>query len=142
MTSTASTAVSMRSEARRSGLRSGPYRHAVADTIIRLIFAAGLSLQNAAGLITNPEVRWRIEAAVSELDEVIRETRNVVFQKAQDSDSRGPSQDILDLSAQLATTASVHISGRFGDAPAATDLAEDPQLDRRARYPHQRGCSC
>lgn len=45
----------------------------------------------AAGLITNPEVRWRIEAAVSELDEVIRETRNVVFQKAQDSVASGGS---------------------------------------------------
>jgi hypothetical protein len=47
------------------------------DTVIRRIFAAGLILQSAAELITNPEVRWRIEAAVSELDEVFRGTRNV-----------------------------------------------------------------
>lgn len=69
------------------------------DTIIRRVFAAGLSLQSAAALTADREVRWRIEAAVSELDQVLCEIRNVVFQDAQHRDGRGLSQDIADLAA-------------------------------------------
>ncbi len=88
----------------------------VQDTIIRRVFAAGLSLESAAGLTANPEVRSRIEAAVSELDQAIGEIRNAVFQDAQHPDSRRLSQDIMDLGGQPATTASVPISGPVGNA--------------------------
>lgn len=86
------------------------------DIIVRRVFAAGLSLESAAGLATNPEVRGRIEAAVSELDQVIREIRSAVFQDAQHPAIRGLSQDSLDLADQVATTASVRISGQAGSA--------------------------
>ena len=93
------------------------------DTIIRRVFAAGLRLESAAGLTTDPQVRWRIEAAVGELDQVIREIRNAVFQDVQHPQGRGLSQDILDLSGQLATTASVSFSGLAGRAVPADDNA-------------------
>jgi signal transduction histidine kinase len=86
------------------------------DTVVRRVFAAGLGLHSAAGLTSDPEVRWRIEAAVGELDQVIREIRDTLFQAAQQRHDRSLSQDILGLSRQLATSASVSFSGPVGSA--------------------------
>jgi signal transduction histidine kinase len=58
------------------------------DTIIRRVFAAGLSLESAAGLTANPEARRRIQAAVSELHQVVDEIRNAVFQDARAREPR------------------------------------------------------
>lgn len=49
------------------------------DNVIRRVFAAGLTLEGAAGLTTAPEVRQRIEETIDDLDEVVRAVRNVVF---------------------------------------------------------------
>jgi signal transduction histidine kinase len=49
------------------------------DNVIRRVFAAGLTLQGAAGLTTEPEVHQRIEEAAEDLDEVIQAIRNTVF---------------------------------------------------------------
>ncbi len=57
------------------------------DELIRGIFTAGLTLQDAAGLTTEPEVRWRIEAAADDLDELIRPLRDALFDLA---DLAGP----------------------------------------------------
>jgi signal transduction histidine kinase len=93
------------------------------DTIIRRVFAAGLRLESAAGLTTDPQVRCRIEAAAGELDQVIREIRNAVFQDVPHRRGRSLSQDILDLGGELATTASVSFSGLAGRAVPADDHA-------------------
>ena len=52
------------------------------DTVTRGIFTAGLTLQDAAGLTAEPEVRWRIEAAADDLDELIRVLRGALFDPA------------------------------------------------------------
>lgn len=104
----------------------------VQETIIRRVFAAGLSLESAAGLTANPEARRRIEAAVSELDQVIREIRDAIFQDAQHPDSRGLSRHIVDLSGQLATTPSVPVSGPVGNARLLLILPPS----------HRRDCAC
>ena len=52
------------------------------DQVIQGIFAAGLTLQDAAGLTTEPEVRLRIEAAAGDLDELIRALREALFNAA------------------------------------------------------------
>lgn len=52
------------------------------DTVIQAIFAAALTLQDAAGLTTDPEARWRIDAAVAGLDELIRGIRDALFNSA------------------------------------------------------------
>lgn len=95
------------------------------DTVIRRVFAAGLSLQSAAGLTSDEEVRWRIEAAVAELDQVIRVIRDTLFQAVQQPDGGGLSRDIVDLSGQLATTASVSFSGPVG---RAAHIGDDARL--------------
>jgi signal transduction histidine kinase len=93
------------------------------DTIIRRVFAAGLSLESAAGLTRNPEARRRIEAAVDELDQVICEIRTAVFQDLPHPHGHRLSKDILDLSEQLATTASVRFSSLADRAMPADDNA-------------------
>ncbi len=50
------------------------------DLIIQRIFAAGLRLQSAQGLIDEPDVAGRIAEAISQLDEIIVELRNTIFQ--------------------------------------------------------------
>ena len=49
------------------------------DDVIQRVFAAGLTLEGAAGLTTKPEVRQRIEEAADDLDTVIRAIRDAVF---------------------------------------------------------------
>jgi hypothetical protein len=91
------------------------------DTIVRRVFAAGLSLQSAAGLTAESEVRWRIEAAIGDLDQVIREIRTVVFRDFQHRHVHMLGQDILDLRGELATTAAVHLSGPIDSVMFAHD---------------------
>lgn len=93
------------------------------DTIIRRVFAAGLRLESAAGLTGNPQARSRIQAAVDELDQVIREIRDAVFPDRRHPHGHRLSQDILDLSGQLATTASVRFSGPVNSVMPAGDNA-------------------
>lgn len=58
------------------------------DQVIERIFAAALTLQDAAGLTAEPEVRWRITAAVGDLDELIRLIRGALFGSAHRPPSR------------------------------------------------------
>lgn len=89
------------------------------DTVVRRMFAAGLSLQSAAELSADPEVLFRIESAVTILDQVIREVRNAVFQDARHSRGLTVSRDILDLTRNLATTASVRVGVPADDPGSA-----------------------
>jgi hypothetical protein len=52
------------------------------DKMAQGVFTAGLILQDAADLTTEPEVRWRIEAAADYLDELIRVIRGTLFSSA------------------------------------------------------------
>ncbi|MEO8744148.1 MAG: GAF domain-containing sensor histidine kinase [Candidatus Dormiibacterota bacterium] len=49
------------------------------DGIIQSLFAVGMGLQGAALLAQSPDTAKRIEAAVEELDRVIRDLRNYIF---------------------------------------------------------------
>lgn len=93
------------------------------DTVIRRVFSAGLTLHGAAGLTTEPEVRRRVEAAIEELDHVVREVREAVF--AVGPHAPGGGLDILDLGGQLAPAADICFTGPPGgglDPEALTRL--------------------
>src|SRR5207248_741701 len=49
------------------------------DTVIQRLFATGLGLQVAARLAQQPEVKSRIQHAVDDLDETIRQIRTTIF---------------------------------------------------------------
>ena len=93
------------------------------DMIVRRIFAAGLGLETAAGLTSNPEIHRHIDAAVSELDQVIQDIRTAVFGKAPHPRGPGLNQKIVELTDQLATMASISISGVAASAGTADDDA-------------------
>ena len=49
------------------------------DGIIQSLFAVGMGLQGTAQVVGSPEVAARVDAAVGELDRVIRDLRNYIF---------------------------------------------------------------
>jgi len=50
------------------------------DVVIQRLFATGLGLQTAVRLTSHPQVRSRVESAVDDLDEVIRDIRGAIFE--------------------------------------------------------------
>ncbi|MEO3779675.1 GAF domain-containing sensor histidine kinase [Micromonospora sp. B11E3] len=50
------------------------------DVVIQRLFATGLQLQSAAPMATRPEVAKRINAAVDDLDDTIRDIRRTIFE--------------------------------------------------------------
>jgi len=67
------------------------------DEVVRGVFAAGLMLQDAAGLTGEPEVRWRIEAAADDLDELVRLIRGALFGSSDRPPARAPGDGPDDL---------------------------------------------
>ncbi|MEJ5253724.1 MAG: PAS domain S-box protein [Acidimicrobiales bacterium] len=49
------------------------------DTVIQRLFAAGMGLQSTLARVTDPAARERLEQAVDDLDETIREIRSAIF---------------------------------------------------------------
>lgn len=54
------------------------------DTVIQRLFATGLSVEAAAGLVTDAGVRRRLEEAVAALDDTIRQVRTTIFELSEE----------------------------------------------------------
>ncbi len=50
------------------------------DTVIQRLFAVGLSLQSMAGASTDDGIAERLEAAISDLDDTIRQIRSTIYE--------------------------------------------------------------
>jgi signal transduction histidine kinase len=79
------------------------------DTVIQRLFATGLSLQGAAGLIRTDPARaaTRIETAVDDLDSTVKQIRSTIF--ALEAPAAGPAASgirrrVLDLVAEVTPT--------------------------------------
>ena len=81
------------------------------DEVIQRIFAAGLALQSAASLSTQPGVRQRVEGAAGDLDQVLRLLRDTVFGLEQRMHDRGLRREILDLCGDMSPVPEVSFSG-------------------------------
>lgn len=95
------------------------------DTVIQRLFATGLSLQAATRLIDQPDIRARVETAVDDLDETVREIRTSIFdlQRA-DVVERGPRRALLRLGEELTEAIGKPPSFRF-DGPIDTVLGPE-----------------
>jgi signal transduction histidine kinase len=72
------------------------------DTVVQRLFASGLSLQGAAGLLHGrPDVARRIGQVVQDLDESISLLRQSIFDPAHGTPARGLRRSILDVSREL-----------------------------------------
>ena len=95
------------------------------DKVIQRAFRAGLSLQGAAKMTADPEVRRLIGAATDELDHVIQEVRDAVFGYEQRTGGRGLREQIIDLSSRLVTAADISF---VGPPDGTLDAATSAQL--------------
>ena len=93
------------------------------DKLIQRVFRAGLTLQGAARMTADPEIRRLIEAATDELDHVIREVRGAVFGHEQRGDGHELREKIIELSSRLVTAADISFIGPpDGKMDAATGV--------------------
>jgi signal transduction histidine kinase len=75
------------------------------DTVIQRLFAAGLSLQATTKIISTPEAATRIEQAILDLDETIRQIRTTIFAlQAPRVAGRGVREEILGLVTEAAAS--------------------------------------
>jgi signal transduction histidine kinase len=74
------------------------------DTIIRRVFATGLSLASISQSITDREPRRRLEASIGELDIVAQQIRDVVF-----ASPEGPAGNVRDLVRDVAASAATEL---------------------------------
>ena len=50
------------------------------DTVIQRLFATGLTLQGTARLAQRPEVKTRLQSAIDDLDETVKQIRSAIFE--------------------------------------------------------------
>jgi signal transduction histidine kinase len=75
------------------------------DTVIQRIFATGLALQATLRVVSNPDAAQRIEGAVAELDETIRQIRSAIFAlQTPQVAGRGLREEILALVSESAAS--------------------------------------
>jgi signal transduction histidine kinase len=95
------------------------------DTVIQRLFATGMGLQGLIGRLENPENRDRLQLAVDELDETIREIRGTIFALEARSSGISLRARILDLASEAAEGLGFEPRVRF-DGPL--DAAVSPPV--------------
>ena len=95
------------------------------DIVIQRLFATGLALQGTIPAIESPEAAGRVETAIEDLDETIRQIRSTIFAlKKPQVGGRTPRGEILDLSSEAAASLGfephLHLDG-----PIDTDVSEE-----------------
>jgi signal transduction histidine kinase len=100
------------------------------DNIIQRVFAAGLSLQGAADLAAEPEVRRRVGTSVEELDDVVRMLRNAVFGLEHRPRRRGLRQELLGLCGELSPMPEISFGGQADSALSGEAQAQVLELLR------------
>jgi signal transduction histidine kinase len=94
------------------------------DTVIQRLFATGLGLQATLKAIANPEAAARVESAIEDLDETIRQIRSTIF--ALDAPrvlGRGLRGEILAMATEAAASLGFEPHLRL-DGPIDTSLSE------------------
>jgi signal transduction histidine kinase len=67
------------------------------DSVIQRLFATGMNLQGAASRVSDDDVGRRLQRAVDEIDETIREIRTTIFALGQRVDDQGLRAELLAL---------------------------------------------
>jgi signal transduction histidine kinase len=97
------------------------------DTVIQRLFATGMGLQSLVGRMEGSDLRERLQQAVDELDETIREIRITIFDlEARDAVKDGLRARVL----SLGFAPKVHMDGPLD---AATDAATQEELLKTLR---------
>lgn len=95
------------------------------DTVIQRLFATGLALQASVRRIDIPEVGERVQAAVEELDETIRQIRTTIFGlQAPRAAGRGLRAELLNLVGEAAASLDFDPHVRL-DGPLDTAVSDE-----------------
>ena len=98
------------------------------DTVIQRIFATGMGLQGLVGRLEGSEAGERLQQAVDELDETIREIRGTIFALEARDSSGSLRARILELASEAAEGLGfeprVHLEGPL-DAAVSGSVAEE-----------------
>jgi signal transduction histidine kinase len=95
------------------------------DRIIQRLFATGLTLQGAARLAVRPEVASRLQQAVGDLDDTVREIRTAIFELGPaETGGAGLRHAVLSLTQDLVRGLGFHPGVRF-DGPVDTVVPND-----------------
>lgn len=86
------------------------------DTVIQRLFATGLTLQTAMPFVQVPRVGERIQQAIADLDETIRQIRTSIFALEHRADTTTLRAEILALTGRAATALGFEPHVRLGGA--------------------------
>jgi signal transduction histidine kinase len=89
------------------------------DTVIQRLFAVGLSLQSMAASDVSAALSSRLEHAIAELDDTIRQVRSAIYELTSAPGSQGLRSSILELVRELNATVGFDIPVSF-DGPVDT----------------------
>jgi signal transduction histidine kinase len=84
------------------------------DTVIQRLFATGLALQSSLPLAENPELVTRLEVAIADLDETIRQVRTTIFSlEPPPTAEQGVRARVLEICAEAGRTLGFEPEVRF-----------------------------
>ena len=110
--------------------------HNLHDNVVQRLFAAGLTIQGAAGLSDDPAVRQQLAGAVENLDETIRTLRTSIFDIRQDTEAVAPLAGrvlavVVELTAALGFTPVLEVTGAV-ESVTDVGLAADAETALRS----------
>lgn len=95
------------------------------DTVIQRLFAVGLALQSLAGSTEAAAVADRLTAAISDIDDIIRQVRTSIFELGSSEDDRGTRAALIALLRELNPVVGFDVHVTF-DGPV--DSAVPPEV--------------
>ena len=91
------------------------------SSVVQRLFAAGLSLQSVLSMVTHNEVRRRVEASVTDLDDAIRQLRQAIFGLENRTAAQGLRHQVLQVCADASPVPEITFAGPVDDALPAKD---------------------
>lgn len=109
--------------AAEASLALPPGTHAWPAVTVSLILLAltGLSLQSVLSMVTHNEVRRRVEASATELDDAIRQLRQAIFGLENQVPAQGLRHRVLQSCADVSPVPEITFAGPVDDAVPAKD---------------------
>ena len=94
------------------------------DTVIQRLFAVGLSLQSLAVAAASSDIRERLDAAITDLDDTIKQIRSTIYQLGSAPTDQGTRASILALVKDLNPVVGCAVEVSF-DGPVDSTISRD-----------------
>jgi two-component system, NarL family, sensor histidine kinase DevS len=94
------------------------------DTVIQRLFAVGLSLQSMSGVAAGAGLADRLQKAISDLDDTIRQIRSSIFELASGGPLKGLRSSVLSLVRDLTPVVGFEIQVAF-DGPIDSSVSDE-----------------